>query len=417
MSDPQDPGTATAAWLDRYQDSLLNVFGRPQLVLEHGDGAWVWDVDGRRYLDLVGGLAVNALGHNHPALVAAVSKQAGQLVHVSNFYTSVPQVELAERLLSLAGAPEGSAVFFCNSGAEALEGAIKLARRTGRTGIVAAEGAFHGRTTGALALTHKPAYREPFEPLIPGVTHAPWGDVDALREAVTDETSALVLEPIQGEAGVRPGGPDYLRAAREVTLEHGALLVLDEVQTGIGRTGTWFAFQQAGVVPDAMTLAKGLGGGVPIGALVTFGPQVSTLLTPGQHGSTFGGNPLACAAGLAVLDTIAAEGLLDHAREAGEHLERRIAALDHPLVTGIRGAGLLRAVTLAGEHSAAVAALARDAGFIVNPVAPDAIRLAPPLVVTTAELDLFVDALPGLLDAATDTDTAAAAATATKDAR
>ncbi len=401
MADPVGQGPATAAWLDRYEASLMGVFGRPQLVLEHGDGAWVWDVDGRRYLDLVGGIAVNALGHNHPALVSAVSKQAGQLVHVSNFFTSVPQVELAERLLFLAGAPEGSAVFFCNSGTEALEAAIKLARRTGRTGIVAAEGAFHGRTTGALALTHKPAYREPFEPLIPGVTHVPWGDVDALRAAVTDETSAVVLEPIQGEAGVRPGDPGYLRAAREVTREAGALLVLDEVQTGVGRTGTWFAFSQAGVVPDAVTLAKGLGGGVPIGALLTFGPDVSTMLTPGMHGSTFGGNPLACAAGLAVLDTIASEGLLDHAREAGQHLERRIGALEHPLVTGIRGAGLLRAITLAGDHAAAVAALSRDAGFIVNPVAPDALRLAPPLVVTTDELDLFVDALPGLLDAAT----------------
>ena len=396
-----DPAMTNAAWLDRYEGALLNLFGRPQLVLEHGDGAWVWDVEGRRYLDLVGGIAVNALGHNHPALVAAVSKQAGQLVHVSNFYTSVPQVELAERLLSLAGAPQGSKVFFCNSGTEALEAAIKLARRTGRTGIVAAEGAFHGRTTGALALTHKPAYRAPFEPLIPGVSHVPWGDVEALRAAVTDETSALVLEPIQGEAGVRPGGSEYLRAAREVTHEHGALLVLDEVQTGIGRTGAWFAFSRAGVVPDAITLAKGLGGGVPIGALMTFGPEVSTLLTPGMHGSTFGGNPLACAAGLAVLDTIAGEGLLDHAREAGEHLERRIGALAHPLVTGSRGAGLLRAITLAGPHAPAVAALARDAGFIVNPVAPDALRLAPPLVVTTDELDLFVEALPGLLDAAT----------------
>ena len=396
-----DPGPASADWLDRYEHALLGVFGRPQLVLEHGDGAWVWDVDGRRYLDLVGGIAVNALGHNHPALVSAVSKQAGQLVHVSNFFTSVAQVELAERLLALAGAPAGSAVFFCNSGAEALEAAIKLARRTGRTGIVAAEGAFHGRTTGALALTHKPAYREPFEPLIPGVTHVPWGDTDALRAAVTDETSAVVLEPVQGEAGVRPGEPAYLRAARDLTRDAGALLVLDEVQTGVGRTGSWFAFQQAGVVPDAMTLAKGLGGGVPIGALVTFGPAVTGLLGPGQHGSTFGGNPLACAAGLAVLDTIASEGLLEHARKAGEHLERRVLALHHPLVTGVRGVGLLRAITMAGDHAAAVVALARDAGFIVNAVAPDAVRLAPPLVVTTDQLDLFVDALPGLLDAAT----------------
>lgn len=393
-------GEATAAWIERYEGSLLNLFGRPQLVLDHGDGAWVWDVDGRRYLDLVGGIAVNALGHNHPALVAAVSKQAGQLVHVSNFFTTVAQVELAEKLLHLAKAPEGSAVFFCNSGTEALEAAIKLARRTGRTDIVAAEGAFHGRTTGALALTHKPAYREPFEPLIPGVTHVPWGDEAALRAAVGPQTSALVLEPIQGEAGVRPADGAYLRLARELTHEVGALLILDEVQTGIGRTGAWFGFQHTGVVPDAITLAKGLGGGVPIGALITFGPRVSTMLTPGNHGSTFGGNPLACAAGLAVLDAIESQGLIEHARLAGEHLERRVLALGHPLVTGVRGAGLMRAITLAADVSATVAALAREAGFIVNPVAPDALRLVPPLVITTHELDLFIDALPELLDAA-----------------
>ena len=396
-----DPGPASAPWLDRYEGSLLNLFGRPALVLEHGDGAWVWDVDGRRYLDLVGGIAVNALGHNHPALVTAISKQAGQLVHVSNFFTSVPQVELAERLLTIAGAPEGSAVFFCNSGTEAIEAAVKLARRTGRTGIVAAEGAFHGRSTGALALTHKKAYREPFEPLLPGVSHVPWGDVDALRAAVTEGTGAVVLEPVQGEGGVLTAPAGYLQAAREITREAGALLVLDEIQTGVGRTGTWFAFQEAGVVPDAITLAKGLGGGVPIGALVTFGPDVSRMLSPGMHGSTFGGNPLACAAGLAVLDTIASEGLLDHAHEAGEHLVSRVAALGDDRVVGTRGAGLLRAIVLAGDWSAAVVAHARDAGFIVNPVAPNAIRLAPPLVVSTDELDLFVDALPGLLDAAT----------------
>ncbi len=391
----------TEEWLGRYERSLLQVFGRPQLVLEHGDGAWVWDVDGRRYLDLVGGIAVNALGHNHPALVSAVSKQAGQLVHVSNFFTSVPQVDLAERILRVAGAPEGSAVFFANSGAEAVEAAVKLARRTGRTGIVAAEGAFHGRTTGALALTHKPAYRQPFEPLLPGVTHVPWGDVDALAGAVDEHTGAVVLEPLQGEAGVVPPTPGFLRSARELTLEAGALLVLDEVQTGIGRTGAWFAFQDAGVVPDAMTLAKGLGGGVPIGALVTFGQRVTGLLTAGQHGSTFGGNPLACAAGIAVLDTIEAENLLEHVRAAGEHLAARVAGLGDARVSGVRGAGLLRAVALAGPWAAGVAAAGREAGFILNPVAPDAIRLAPPLVVTTDQLDLFVGALPGLLDAAT----------------
>ncbi|MBT9257583.1 acetylornithine transaminase [Phycicoccus sp. MAQZ13P-2] len=401
MPDAQ-PAPHTEELLGRYESALVQVFGRPQLVLEHGDGAWVWDVDGRRYLDLVGGLAVNALGHNHPALVAAVSKQAGQLVHVSNFYTSVPQVELAERILQVADAPAGSAVFFCNSGTEAIEAAVKLARRTGRTGIVAAEGAFHGRTTGALALTHKPAYREPFEPLIPGVVHVPWGDVAALEAAVGEHTSAVVLEPIKGEGGVVPASPEFLRAARRVTTEAGALLVLDEIQTGVGRTGSWFAWQQAGVVPDAMTLAKGLGGGVPIGALVTFGPEVSGMLTAGQHGSTFGGNPLSCAAGLAVLDTIESEGLVDHARAMGEHLEQRIAALADPRVTGVRGAGLLRAVTLAGDWAPAVAAHGREAGLILNPVAPDAIRLAPPLVVTADQLDLFVDALPGLLDLATE---------------
>ncbi len=397
MSEPVNRGAATAAWLDRYQDSLLNVFGRPQLVLEHGDGAWVWDVDGRRYLDLVGGLAVNALGHNHPALVAAVSKQAGQLVHVSNFYTSVPQVELAERLLSLAGAPEGSAVFFCNSGAEALEGAIKLARRTGRTGIVAAEGAFHGRTTGALALTHKAAYREPFEPLIPGVTHVPWGDVDALSSAVTDETSAVVLEPIQGEAGVRPGDPDYLRAAREVTSEHGALLVLDEVQTGVGRTGAWFAGsdeEHGGVRPDVVTLAKGLGGGFPVGACVGLG-DAGSLLGPGNHGSTFGGNPVAAAAALAVLDTIEADGLLDNARKRGERLREGLA---DPRVTEVRGRGLLIGLDLDGPWAAAVTIAAQRRGFIINDCTPSRVRLAPPLVITDEQVEAFLDAWPAILD-------------------
>ncbi|GAA2163602.1 acetylornithine transaminase [Pedococcus bigeumensis] len=389
--------------LERYQRSVMGVFGLPPLVLSHGSGCHVWDVDGNRYLDLVGGIAVNALGHGHPALVAAISKQAGEAIHVSNLFTSQGQIELAERLVALAGAPEGSAVFFANSGAEAIEAAIKLSRRTGRSGIVAAEGAFHGRTTGALALTHKLAYREPFEPLIPGVTHVPFGDEAALRAAVTSDTAAVVLEPVQGEAGVLSPGTAYLRLARELTQQHGALLVLDEIQTGIGRTGTWFAFQQAGVVPDAITLAKGLGGGVPIGALVAFGSEVAGLLTAGQHGSTFGGNPLAAAAGLAVLETIENEGLLDHATQAGQHLVDAVTALAHPLVAEVRGAGLLRAIVLTEPVAAQVAALARAAGFIVNPVAPDALRLAPPLVVTIEELDSFVDALPGLLDAAATT--------------
>jgi acetylornithine/N-succinyldiaminopimelate aminotransferase len=390
--------TASAALLERYDSALLGVFGTPRTVLSHGEGCYVWDVDGVRYLDLLAGIAVNALGHAHPAVVEAVSSQAGRLVHVSNFFTTTAQVELAERLLEVAGAPRGSAVFFASSGTEAVEAAVKLARRTGRTRIVAAEGAFHGRSTGALALTHKPSYREPFEPLLPGVVHVPYGDEAALRAAVTDEVAAVVLEPIQGEAGVIEADPAYLRLARELTTAAGALLVLDEVQTGIGRTGSWFAFQEAGIVPDAMTLAKGLGGGVPIGALVTFGPEVSALLAPGQHGTTFGGNPLACAAGLAVLETIAKDGLLEHTTAMGERLAEGVLGLGHPLVAGVRGRGLHRAIVLTADISAAVADRAHQAGFIVNPVQPDALRITPPLVIQAAQVDDFVAALPALLD-------------------
>ena len=390
--------TASSALLERYDRALLGVFGTPRTVLTHGEGCYVWDADGARYLDLLAGIAVNVLGHAHPAVVAAVSAQAARLVHVSNFFTTTAQVELAERLLEVAGAPSGSAVFFANSGTEAVEAAVKLSRRTGRTRIVAAEGGFHGRTTGALALTHKPAYREPFEPLLPDVTHVPYGDEAALRAAVTGDVAAVVLEPIQGEAGVIEADPAYLRLARELTTAHGALLVLDEVQTGIGRTGSWFAFQQAGVVPDAMTLAKGLGGGVPIGALMTFGPDVSGLLAAGQHGTTFGGNPLACAAGLAVLDTVEKEGLLTRATELGERLAGGVLATGHPLVAGVRGRALHRAIVLTEDVSAAVADRAHRAGFIVNPVQPDALRLTPPLVLTDAQVDDFVAALPALLD-------------------
>ncbi|WP_277451767.1 acetylornithine transaminase [Janibacter sp. DB-40] len=393
--------TDQQALLERYRASHIGVFGVPGLVLSHGDGAYVWDVDGNRYLDLLGGIAVNALGHGHPALVTAVSMQARTALHVSNFFTTPAQVEAAEALLRIAEAPEGSGVFFANSGSEAIETAIKLSRRTGRTGIVAASGAFHGRTTGAVTLTHKAAYREPFEPLLPGVTHVPAGDVDALRAAVGPDTAMVLLEPIQGEAGVVPTPAGYLAAAREITREAGALLVLDEIQTGIARTGAWFAHQLEGVVPDAIAVAKGLGGGVPIGGLVTFGPEVTGLLTAGQHGSTFGGNPLACSAALAVIATIESEGLIEHAAQAGQFLVDRVAALDHPLVAGVRGAGLLRAIRLTEPIAPAVAATARSHGFIVNPVAPDALRLAPPLIITTDQLATFVDALPAILDAAT----------------
>ena len=382
--------------LHRYSGAMVQVFGQPQLVLASGHGCWVTDVDGKRYLDLLSGIAVNALGHGHPALVQAVAKQAEQAIHISNFFTSEPAILLAERLLTLANAPAGSGVFFANSGAEAIEAAIKLSRRTGRKRIVALEGSFHGRTTGALALTHKPAYREPFEPLIPEVTFVPPGDEEALREAVDETTAALVIEPIQGEAGVRELTAEYLRLARELTSRHGALLVLDEIQTGIGRTGHWFAHQAAGIIPDAMTLAKGLGGGVPIGALVTFGGEVSTLLGAGQHGTTFGGNPLACAAGLAVLDTIEREDLLGNARTVGAMFD----SLTLDGVSATRGRGLLRAIELSGIPAPAAMAAAREAGFIVNAVTPTALRLTPPLILTEAELQGFIDALPAILETA-----------------
>jgi len=392
-----DTGSGSSSQLlERYGSALVQVFGTPQLVLASGHGAWVTDVDGKRYLDLLSGIAVNALGHGHPALVQAVTKQAESAIHVSNFFTSEPAIRLAERILEVARAPAGSGVFFANSGTEATEAAIKLSRRTGRTRILALEGSFHGRSTGALALTHKAAYREPFEPLIPEVVFVAADDSAALRDAVDDSTAALFLEPIQGEAGVRELSDDYLRLARELTTQHGALLVVDEIQTGVGRTGDWFAHQRSGIVPDAMTLAKGLGGGVPIGGLVTFRPEVTGLLAAGQHGTTFGGNPLACAAGLAVLDTIQREDLLAHVREVGSLLDE--VPVDG--VAGTRGRGLLRAIELDGIPASAVMAAAREAGFIINAVTPTAIRLAPPLVISAEELRSFLDALPAVLAAA-----------------
>lgn len=396
--------TEAQALIERYRASYITVFGDPSLVLDHGDGAYVWDVEGTRYLDLLGGIAVNALGHAHPALVEAIRNQAGRLLHISNFFTTTAQIGAAEAILARADAPPGSGVFFGNSGSEAIEAALKVARRTGRPGIVAVEGAFHGRTTGALALTWKEAYRTPFEPLLGGVSHVPFGDLDALRAAVTDDTGAILVEPILGEAGVIPAPDGYLAGVREIADDSGALMILDEIQTGVGRTGTWFAWQQLlpkGVRPDLMTLAKGLGGGVPIGALVAFGPEIAGLLGPGQHGSTFGGNPLACRAALTVLDTIERDDLMGRAVELGDHLAEEVLALGHPLITGVRGLGLLRAITLAEPIAPAVVAAARDAGFIINAPAPDALRLAPPLVVTAEELSTFTAALPAILDAAT----------------
>jgi acetylornithine aminotransferase len=387
--------TATEAWLGRYGNALMATYGRPQLVLVRGEGCHVWDAEGRRYLDLLGGLAVNALGHAHPALLEAVTRQLSTLGHVSNFFATPPQVALAERLLALAGSP--GRVFLANSGTEAVETAFKIARRTGRPRIVAAEGGFHGRTMGALALAGKSGIREPFAPLPDGVVHVPYGDPDALVRAVAADTAAVVLEPVQGEAGVQVPPEGYLRVARQVTRRHGALLVIDEVQTGIGRTGEWFAFQREGVVPDVVTVAKGLGGGLPIGACLAFG-DAAGLLGPGSHGSTFGGNPVAAAAALAVTDTIERDGLLANAMDVGDHLRAAVGQVRHPLVSGTRGRGLLMAVELSEPVATYAAAAALEAGFILNAVAPDAIRLAPPLILTMDEADSFVAALPQILD-------------------
>ncbi len=375
----------------------MDNYGTPPIALVRGRGAEVWDAEGRRYLDLLGGIAVNALGHAHPAVVEAVTRQIATLGHTSNLYITEPPLALSERLLELLGAP--GRVLLCNSGAEANEAAFKIARRTGRRGVVAAENAFHGRTMGALALTGQAGKRAPFEPLVPGVTHVPYGDVAALDAAVGPDTAAVVLEPIMGEAGAVTPPAGYLAAAREITAARGALLVLDEVQTGIGRTGSWFAHQAAGVVPDVVTLAKGLGGGLPIGACVGLG-AAGDLLEPGQHGTTFGGNPVCAAAALAVLDTIASDGLLEHVSLVGKTIATGVEALGHPLVRGVDGAGLLLGIVLGEPVSAPLAAAARDAGFLVNNAAPDRLRLAPPLVLTEEQAGEFLAALPGLLDGA-----------------
>jgi acetylornithine aminotransferase len=382
----------------RYADSLMNTFGPPRLVLVRGEGPYVWDADGTRYLDLLGGIAVNALGHAHPALVEAVTRQLQTLGHVSNFFATEPQVALAERLLSLLTpqAPGTGRVFFSNSGTEANEAAFKLTRRTGRTHLVAMEGSFHGRTAAALALTSKAAYREPFEPLPGHVTFVPYGDAGALEDAVTDETAAVVLEPVQGEAGVVEPPEGFLVAAREVADRHGALLWLDEVQTGMGRCGDWLASASSGVRPDVVTLAKGLGGGIPIGATLAWG-DAATLLGPGNHGTTFGGNPVAAAAALAVLETIEKEGLLENATRVGALLRE---GLVDPRVREVRGRGLLVGAQLVEDRAAAVAQSAQDRGFIVNPCTPSTVRLAPSLVLTRAQAQHFLDAWPEILDAA-----------------
>ncbi|MGW1623492.1 acetylornithine transaminase [Streptomyces sp. NPDC002172] len=382
----------------RWQGALMNNYGTPRLPLVRGEGVKVWDTEGQEYLDFVGGIATNALGHAHPAIVEAVSEQIASLGHISNFFMAEPTVTLAERLLQLFGR-EGR-VFFCNSGAEANEAAFKMGRLTGRTHMVATDGGFHGRTMGALALTGQPAKQDPFRPLPADVTHVPYGDPQALAAAVTEETALVVIEPIQGENGVVVPPAGYLKAARAITAATGALLVLDEVQTGIGRTGTWFEYQaHEGVLPDVVTLAKQLGGGLPLGATVAFG-RAAELLQPGHHGTTFGGNPVACAAGLAVLDTIENEGLLENVKRQSGRLRDGIEGLGHRLIDYVRGAGLLLGIVLTEPLAAQVQQAAQEAGFLVNAPAPDVVRLMPPLNLRDAEADALLRALPGILDAA-----------------
>lgn len=398
----------------RWSESLMNNFGTPAVELVSGHGAVVTDANGREYVDLLGGIAVNSLGHAHPAVVQAVTEQIATLGHVSNFFTHPNVLELAETLVRVSGLDDAR-VLFCNSGAEANEAAFKIARLTGRPRIIAAEGAFHGRTMGALAMTGQPAKRAPFEPMPAGVEFVPYGDVAALEAAVDGTVAAVILEPILGEAGVVPAPDGYLAAARAVTDTHGALLILDEVQTGIARTGHWFAFQEAGIRPDVVTVAKGLGGGLPIGAVLGSG-RAAHLLQPGQHGSTFAGNPVSAAAALAVLRTVEQERLLDHVAGLGKHLGSAVEDLGHPLVSHVRGRGLLLGIVLTEPVASAVHAAAAAAGYIVNAPAPDVIRLAPPLILTTAQADTFVAALPSILDSAVDA-TAVAAAHQTQNAR
>ncbi len=394
----------TAPLQQRWNASLMNNYGTPPVALVRGEGAVVYDADGKEYLDLLGGIAVNALGHAHPEIVEAVTSQLSTLGHVSNLYIAPPVVELAERLLTAFG--HDGRVFVCNSGTEANEAAFKIARRTGRPQIIAAEGGFHGRTMGALAMTGQPAKRAPFEPMPGGVDFVPYGDVEALEALVSEDTAAVILEPIQGENGVIVPPEGYLAAARSITSAQGALLILDEVQTGVARTGAYFAHQRVGVVPDVMTLAKGLGGGMPIGACIATGPAAD-LFGPGQHGTTFGGNPACAAAAVAVLKHIDAHDLCGRVDSLGKALASDIEALGHPLVDHVRGDGLLLGVVLTRPLSARVEAAARAAGFLLNAPAPGVLRLAPPLILSDDQAGAFVSALPAIFDAAIAADTGA----------
>ena len=372
--------------INRWKSSVQNNYGTPSIALVKGKGLVVTDADGKQYLDFLGGIATNILGHAHPAIVKAVTKQVSTLSHVSNFYVHPHAVELAEKLAAMTG-DKSAKVFFCQSGAEANEAALKLSRRTGKVRIVAAQGAFHGRTMGALSLTGQPAKREPFLPLIKGVKYVPFGDIEAMRKAVTKKTAMVIIEPIMGEAGVIVPPADYLRDLRALCDAKGALLVIDAVQTGMGRTGDWFGYEYSGITPDVITLAKGLGGGLPLGAMIALG-KAADLFQPGDHGSTFGGNPVTTAAGLAAIKFIEAQKILKKVEKQGVYLMQELAVI--PGVSEVRGAGLLLGIELENLKAADIAKALQNEGVLVNAANPTTIRLAPALIVTDAQLKKFV---------------------------
>ncbi|MDK9662177.1 Acetylornithine transaminase [Propionibacterium freudenreichii] len=390
-------------WGARYDRTIMNTFGHPKRVLVRGEGAVVWDADGKRYTDFLAGIAVNALGHANPEVNRAVAEQMNTLGHISNSFASPTQIRLGEELVALASresAPGTPArVFFANSGTEANEAAFKATRMTGRKKIVAMIGSFHGRSMGSLAITYNEHYRKPFEPLPGEIIWTPYGDVAALEKVVDDTVAAVVTEPIQGENGVIEPPDDFLPAVRRITAEHGALMWIDEVQTGMGRCGEWFAHQRLDVVPDLISVAKGLGNGFPMGACIALGPAAD-LFGPGEHGTTFGGNPVACAAGLAVISYIKSHDLLDHVKQMGLRLADKVMSLDDPRIATVRGRGLLRGIVLTKPLGAEAAAAALEAGWIINSPRPSVLRIAPPLIVTAEQIDEFVDVLPSLLDAA-----------------
>ena len=373
-------------YLNRWDNSLQNNYGKPAITLVKGKGIVVTDADGKSYLDFLGGIATSILGHAHPAIVKAVTKQVSTLSHVSNFYAHPNAIELAEKLIVMTG-DKNAKVFFCQSGAEANEAALKLSRRTGKVRVVAAQGAFHGRTMGALSLTGQPSKREPFLPLIKGVKHVPYGDIDAIRKAVSKKTAMVIIEPIMGEAGVIVPPADYLKELRMLCDKNGALLVIDAVQTGMGRTGDWFGYEYSGITPDVITLAKGLGGGLPLGAMIALG-KAADLFQPGDHGSTFGGNPLTTAAGLAAIRYIESQGILSKVEKQGAHLIQELALI--PGVKEVRGAGLLLGIELETLKASVISDAMRDAGVLVNAANATTIRIAPALIVSDAQINKFI---------------------------